>query len=81
MLNYRVQASGDAVVKTAGELDTKNLQVFLKENATAEINSDTESLYTVIEESRFKIKRRDSKTHHVMGNTQKLNLSTTQQCL
>ncbi|MGM9477263.1 GIN domain-containing protein [Pedobacter sp. GSP4] len=71
----RVQASGDAVVKTAGQLDTQYLQVFLKGNAAAEINSDTESLYTVIEgNADLKLTGATKKHTLVMGNTQKLNL-------
>ncbi|QNN42971.1 GIN domain-containing protein [Pedobacter roseus] len=72
---YRVQASENAVVKTEGKLDTKYLQLFLKENAVAEINSKTESLYTVIEgKADLKLKG-DTQNHIlVMGKTQKLNL-------
>eukprot|EP01012_Entosiphon_sulcatum_P007308 TRINITY_DN13680_c0_g1_i1.p1 TRINITY_DN13680_c0_g1~~TRINITY_DN13680_c0_g1_i1.p1 ORF type:complete len:209 (+),score=33.82 TRINITY_DN13680_c0_g1_i1:35-628(+) len=72
---YRVQASENAIVKTEGKLDTKYLQVFLKENAVAEINSNTESLYTVIEgNSDLKLKGATQKHTLVMGKTQKLNL-------
>lgn len=73
---YRVQASGDAVVKTTDKLNTQYLQVFLKENATAEINSNTESLYTVIEgKADLKLSGATQKHTLVMGKTQKLNLS------
>jgi len=72
---YRVQASGNAVVKTEGKLDAKYLQLFLKENAVAEINSKTESLYTVIE-GKADLKLKGATQNHilVMGKTQKLNL-------
>ena len=72
---YRVQASENAVVKTAGKLDTKYLQLFLKGNAVAEIDSDTESLYTVIE-GRADLKLSGATAEHilVMGSTPKLNL-------
>ncbi|MBO9673075.1 MAG: DUF2807 domain-containing protein [Sphingobacteriaceae bacterium] len=72
---YRVQASENAVVKTAGKLDSKYLQLFLNGNATAEINSDTESLYTVIED-RADLKLSGATGEHilVMGATPKLNL-------
>ena len=72
---YRVQASENAVVKTEGKLDTKYLQLFLKENAVAEINSKTESLYTVIE-GKADLKLKGATQNHilVMGKTQKLNL-------
>ncbi|TBO44494.1 GIN domain-containing protein [Pedobacter kyonggii] len=72
---YRVQASENAVVKTAGKLDAKYLQLFLKGNAVAEIDSDTESLYTVIE-GRADLKLSGATGEHilVMGSTPKLNL-------
>jgi len=72
---YRVQASGDVVVKTEGKLDVKYLQIFLKENAVATINSHTESLYTVIEgHSDLKLSGATQSHNLVMGKTQKLNL-------
>jgi hypothetical protein len=72
---YRIQASDDVVVKTEGKLDVKNLQVFLKGNAVAEINSHTESLYTIIEgNSDLKLSGATQNHSLVMGRTQKLNL-------
>ncbi|GGG97121.1 GIN domain-containing protein [Pedobacter zeae] len=72
---YRIQASENAVVKTAGKLDSKYLQLFLKGDAVAEINSDTENLYTVIE-GRADLKLSGATGEHilVMGTTPKLNL-------
>ena len=72
---FRVQASENAVVKTQGKLDAKYLQLFLKGNAVAEIDSDTESLYTVIE-GRADLKLSGATGEHilVMGSTPKLNL-------
>ncbi|WP_431292509.1 GIN domain-containing protein [Pedobacter sp. P26] len=72
---YRIQASENAVVKTAGRLDSKYLQLFLKGDAVAEIDSDTESLYTVIE-GRADLKLSGATAEHilVMGSTPKLNL-------
>ena len=72
---YRIQASENAVVKTAGKLDSKYLQLFLKGDAIAEINSNTESLYTVIE-GRADLKLSGATQEHilVMGSTPKLNL-------
>ncbi|MBB6238264.1 hypothetical protein HDC90_002896 [Pedobacter sp. AK013] len=72
---YRVKASDQAVVKTQGKLDVKYLQVFLKGNAVAEINSDTKSLYTVIENNAdLKLSGATEKHTLVMGRTPKLNL-------
>ena len=72
---YRVQASDDAVVKTDGKLDVKYLQVFLKGNAVAQINSTTESLYTVMEEmADLKLTGKTGNHIVVMGSTPTLNL-------
>ncbi|MFD2581451.1 GIN domain-containing protein [Pedobacter vanadiisoli] len=72
---YRVKASDHAVVKTQGKLALKYLQIFLNENAVAEINSDTESLYTVIENNAdLKLSGATEKHTLVMGRTPKLNL-------
>ncbi|MFD2582266.1 GIN domain-containing protein [Pedobacter vanadiisoli] len=72
---YRVQATENAVVKTAGKLDAKYLQLFLNGNATAEINSNTESLYTVIEDhADLKLSGATGEHILVMGATPKLNL-------
>ncbi|WP_406825647.1 GIN domain-containing protein [Pedobacter sp. KACC 23697] len=72
---FRIQASENAVIKTTGKLDTKYLQLFLKGDAVAEINSNTESLYTVIE-GRADLKLSGATQEHilVMGSTPKLNL-------
>ncbi|MGY3055640.1 hypothetical protein ACVWYG_003861 [Pedobacter sp. UYEF25] len=48
---YRIQGSGNAVISTEGKLDVNNLQIFLKENAKANINTTTSSLYTVLNDN------------------------------
>jgi hypothetical protein len=54
---YRIEASGNAVVKTNDGLTLKYLQVFLKGNASLDLNAKTESLYTVMEnQSELKLK-------------------------
>lgn len=45
---YRIDASGKASVKTMGKFNVKNLQVMVKDDATARVKASTESLYTVI---------------------------------
>ncbi|KQM76948.1 hypothetical protein ASE74_16880 [Pedobacter sp. Leaf216] len=72
---YRIEASENAVVKTEGKLTTKYLQIFLKGNAHAEINTSTEGLYTVIAENAD-LKLSGSTDNHslVMGNSQKLTI-------
>lgn len=72
---YRIEASGNAVVKTEGKLISKYLQIFLKGNAHAEINTTNEGLYTVIQDDAD-LKLSGSTDNHtlVMGNTQKLTI-------
>jgi hypothetical protein len=72
---YRIQANGNAVVKTEGKLNSQYLQIFLKGNAHAEINTTTEGLYTVIED-QADLKLSGSTDNHtlVMGKEQKLTM-------
>jgi hypothetical protein len=72
---YRIEASENAVVKTEGKLRTKYLQIFLKGNAHAEINTSTEGLYTVIaDEADLKLSGSTDNHTLVMGNSQKLTI-------
>lgn len=72
---YRIEASENAVVKTEGKLKTKYLQIFLKGNAHAEINTSTEGLYTVIaDEADLKLSGSTDNHTLVMGNSQKLTI-------
>ncbi|MFC4210292.1 GIN domain-containing protein [Pedobacter lithocola] len=72
---YRIEASENAIVKTNGKLKTKFLQIFLKDNAFAQINSSTEGLYTVIKDNAD-LKLSGATDNHtlVMGNTPKLTI-------
>ncbi|RZL36314.1 MAG: hypothetical protein EOO96_07255 [Pedobacter sp.] len=72
---YRIEASENAIVKTSGKLKSKFLQVFLKGNAHADINSSTEGLYTVIEDNAD-LKLSGATDNHtlVMGKTPKLTI-------
>jgi putative autotransporter adhesin-like protein len=45
---YRIDASGKAEVRTLGKFDLVNLQVMLKDEATAKVKANTQSIYTVI---------------------------------
>jgi hypothetical protein len=45
---YRISASDKACVKTLGNFDLVNLQVMLKDEATAKVKVTTRSIYTVI---------------------------------
>ncbi|HKG07762.1 MAG TPA: DUF2807 domain-containing protein [Pedobacter sp.] len=44
----RIYASGNVSVSTCGKLNVQHLQVFLSDQARADIKADTESLYTYI---------------------------------
>lgn len=46
---YRIEASGNAVIRTKEEITLKYLQVFLKDNAYLDLDAKTESLYTVMQ--------------------------------
>lgn len=48
---YRIDASGNAMVQTKGDVSLKNLQVFVKDHAKVEVNAQTENLYTVIKDA------------------------------
>lgn len=45
---YRIDASGQAKVSTTGNFNLQNLQVMLKDKATARVRATTESLYTAV---------------------------------
>ncbi len=72
---YRIEASGNAIVRTEGKLNTKYLQIFLKGNAHADINTVSEGLYTVISD-HADLKLSGSTDNHtlVMGKSQKLTI-------
>ncbi|RDC55674.1 hypothetical protein DU508_15500 [Pedobacter chinensis] len=72
---FRIEASENAIVKTEGKLTTQYLQIFLKGNAHADINTSTEGLYTVIKDNAD-LKLSGSTDSHtlVMGKTQKLTI-------
>ncbi|WP_443943876.1 GIN domain-containing protein [Pedobacter sp. AW1-32] len=70
---YRISAANHAKVKTSGQLKVQYLQVFLSGQASLELNSKTESLYTVIED-QSDLKLSGSTGEHTlsMGKSQKL---------
>lgn len=72
---YRISAAGNAIIETQGVLKLKNLQVFLKDKAVAEINSKTESLYTVVDgEAELKLKGFSNAHAMVMDKLAKVTL-------
>jgi len=72
---YRIQAMDNAKVKTEGKINTQYLQVFLSGNASLDLNSQTEGLYTVIEDQADLTLSGSTGDHMlVMGNGQKLTM-------
>ena len=70
---YRIEADENAVVKTEAKLSTKFLQIILKGNAFADINTSSEGLYTeILDNSTLKLK--GNTNHHtlVMGKAPNL---------
>ncbi|WP_316761247.1 GIN domain-containing protein [Pedobacter aquatilis] len=72
---YRIEASENAVVRSSGKLKARFLQIFLKGNAHADINSVTEGLYTVIDDNA-ELKLSGATDNHTltMGKTPKLTI-------
>ncbi|WP_316803688.1 GIN domain-containing protein [Pedobacter nototheniae] len=70
---YRIEAEDDVVVKTEDRLTTKFLQIFLKGNAQADINTNTQGLFTVMHDYAS-LKLSGSSNNHtlVMSKKQKL---------
>lgn len=62
---FRIDASDNASVKTYNHLNLKYLQVFLHQNAKADINAHTESLYTVIAD-KAQLSLSGTSSHHAM---------------
>jgi len=72
---YRIQAMDNAKVKTQGKINAQYLQVFLSGNASLDLNSQTEGLYTVIEDHADLTLSGSTSDHMlVMGKEQKLTM-------
>lgn len=71
---YRIDASGNAIVKNFGTLDLKYLQIFLKENAAAEINSNTMGLYTVLSD-HANLKLNGNTNNHILTTSKNTKLT------
>ena len=72
---YRIDASGNSNVKTLGKFNVKNLQVILKDNASARVKAATSSLYTVIDD-RAKLELIGTSDNHVSEITGRAKLDT-----
>jgi len=72
---YRIEADENAVVKTEAKLITKFLQIILKGNAFADIDTSTEGLYTeILDNSTLKLKGNTSRHTLVMGKAPNLTI-------
>lgn len=72
---YRIEADQNAVVKTEAKLSTKFLQIILKGNASADINTSSEGLYTeILDNSILKLKGNTNRHTLVMGKASNLTI-------
>jgi len=72
---YRIEADENAVVKTEAKLTTKFLQIILKGNASADINTSSDGLYTeILDKSKLKLKGSTNRHTLVMGNLSNLTI-------
>lgn len=72
---YHIGASDQASVKTSGTFHIKHLQVMLSDDATARIKANTESLYTVINDSA-KLELAGTTDNHIAESDGIANLDT-----
>jgi len=72
---YRIEADQNAVVKTEAKLSTKFLQIILKGNAFADINTSSEGLYTeILDNSTLKLQGNTNRHTLVMGKAPNLTI-------
>jgi len=72
---YRIEADQNAVVKTEAKLSTKFLQIILKGNAFADIDTSSEGLYTeILDNSTLKLKGNTNRHTLVMGKATNLTI-------
>ncbi|GGG92145.1 GIN domain-containing protein [Pedobacter zeae] len=72
---YRIEADQNAVIKTEAKLSTKFLQIMLKGNAVADIDTNCEGLYTsILDSSRLKLKGNTNQHTLIMGTASNLVL-------
>ena len=73
---YRIQGSDNAVIKTEVKLDVTNLQIFLKGNAQANINTSTSSLYTMLNDNST-LTLSGATEKHTLAGSKNSNLTMT----
>lgn len=72
---YRIEATDNAVVRTEGKLNTKFLQIFLKGDARADIQINTQGVYTAISDNA-NLKLSGSTNDHIQAAAKKQKLNT-----
>jgi hypothetical protein len=72
-----IEANGSAVVKTYGKMNVLSLDVLLRDNASAEINANTVSLFTSVKDrASLKLSGATEEHYALMGTS--ANMSTGQ---
>jgi hypothetical protein len=72
---YRIEADQNVVVKTEAKLTTKFLQIILKGNASADISTSCEGLYTeILDNSTLKLKGNTNRHTLIMGKAPNLTM-------
>lgn len=61
---YRIDASEQATVRSAGKINLENLQIILSDNAKGHIKAITNSLYTVVD-GQSKLELMGTTKHHI----------------
>jgi len=72
---YRINISGNAVVKTKNTLNAQHLQVIIQDDAKAEISSKTESIYTKLS-NESSLKLNGSTDFHSVSTNELATLNT-----
>jgi hypothetical protein len=72
----RIEASDRSSVKSQGNIDLSVLQVFLSEQASAELNVNTEGLYTVVKDGSD-LKLSGKSEEHILVKGQSSTVKTT----
>jgi len=72
---YRIDASNTACVKTVGNFKLKYLQLLLRDNATARVRANTESLYTMLD-GKAKLELVGSTGNHILKSGDMAILNT-----
>jgi|GEM_PF-2311026 len=72
---YRINISGNAVVKTKNTLNAQHLQIIIQDDAKAEISSKTESIYTKLS-NESSLKLNGSTNFHSVSTNELATLNT-----